>query len=149
MRAESIGTSVRAATKEHISEKATTTESCLNITPDIPRIKTSGRKTTTVVRVLAMMASVTSSVPSIAACSCACCVSRMRKIFSRTTIALSTSIPTPRASPPKVIRLRVKPLKYNRAKVAIMEMGIAVAIITVLRTLRRNTSSMITAKIPP
>ena len=37
---------------------------------------------------------------------------------------LSTIIPTPRASPPRVIRLRVNPPKKISANVVTMEMGI-------------------------
>ena len=115
----------------------------------MPLIKTSGKKTTIVVSVLAMMAFVTSSVPLTAACSNKSPDSRIRKTFSSTTIALSTSIPIPRANPPSVMILRVRLPKYNKAKVAIIETGIAVAITMVLRRLRRNKSSTITASIPP
>ena len=40
-------------------------------------------------------------------------------------MALSTSIPIPRVRPPKLIRLRVIPVKYIRAIVVIIEIGIA------------------------
>ena len=62
---------------------------------------------------------------------------------------LSTSIPTPSARPPRVIRLSVIPEKYMSAKVAMMETGMATAMTAVLRTLRRNTSRTSTASAPP
>ena len=70
-------------------------------------------------------------------------------MFSSTTIALSTSMPTPRASPPKETMLSVKPLKYIRAKVETTEIGIAAPMIKVLDTLRRNSSSTNTASTAP
>ena len=70
-------------------------------------------------------------------------------MFSSTTTELSTIMPTPRARPPRLIRFRVKPPKYSRAKVAITEIGIDSAMTTVLRTLRRNSSSTKTASTPP
>ena len=71
-RAASMGTTVSAAARAHIREKLTTRASCLNMTPAMPRTKISGRKTTTVVRVLATIAPVTSSLPSTAASSAPC-----------------------------------------------------------------------------
>jgi len=144
-----MGTTVMATASEQRREKLTTMESCLNITPDIPCTKTKGRKTTTVVRVLAMIAAVTSPLPSIAAGSAPWPSSRRRKMFSRTTIALSTSMPTPRARPPRVMRLRVNPAKYSSAMVAMMETGMAVAMTSVLRTFRRKKSRTSMVRMPP
>ena len=45
-------------------------------------------------------------------------------MFSRTTMELSRSIPTPRAIPPKDIMLSVRSAPYIRLKVAMTEMGI-------------------------
>ncbi|OPZ80336.1 MAG: hypothetical protein BWY77_01122 [bacterium ADurb.Bin431] len=64
-------------------------------------------------------------------------------------MALSTSIPMPRARPPKVMLLRVKPLKYISPKVATIEIGMAVAMIEVLERLRRKRSRMTIASRPP
>jgi len=55
----------------------------------------------------------------------------------------------PRASPPKVMLLRVKPLKYISPKVATIEIGMAVAMIEVLERLRRKSSRMTIASRPP
>ena len=70
-------------------------------------------------------------------------------MFSSTTMALSTSMPTPRASPPSVIMFSVKPPKYISAKVAMIEIGMAVAMMAVLRRLRRKNSSTSMANTPP
>ena len=53
--------------------------------------------------------------------------SRLRTMFSRTTMALSTIMPTPSARPPKVIWFRVRPPKYSSAKQAMIETGIDTA----------------------
>ncbi len=110
--ADSIGTNVSATNSEQSSEKVTTYASCLNMTPTMPRMKIIGKKTTTVVSVPAMMAAVTSSAPSTAACIPSNPFSsRKRVIFSSTTMALSTIMPTPSANPPSVMMFSVKPLK--------------------------------------
>jgi len=80
--------------------------------PETPRTKMTGRKITSVVMVLAMMAGPTSRVPSTAADDGESPASvRRRKMFSRTTMELSTIMPTPSARPPRVIRFRVNPPK--------------------------------------
>jgi len=96
-----------ATKSEQASEKVTTLENCLNITPAIPSMNRSGRNTASVVSVLAVMATATSEVPLTAASEAAMPWSRSRVMFSSTTIELSTSMPTPRASPPSVIKLSV------------------------------------------
>ena len=59
--------------------------------------------------------------------------SRCLKIASRTTMALSTSMPTPRASPPSEMMFRLVPVRYIRKKVATIEIGIDTPMIRVLR----------------
>ena len=102
-----IGTSVIAVKSEQVSEKVTTLENCLNMTPAIPSMKSSGRKTASVVSVLAVIAMATSLAPLIAASSGGMPLSRSRVMFSSTTIELSTSMPTPSASPPSVMMFRL------------------------------------------
>ena len=96
---------------------------------------------------LARMALATSLAPSTEAVMASSPYSlRLRKMFSRTTTELSTIIPTPRASPPRVMRLRVRPPSSRSAKVATMEIGIEAAMTSVLRKLRRKKSSTKIAK---
>ena len=112
-------------------------------------MNTTGKKTTSVVSVLARIADPTSELPSSALAMGDFPSSRWRYVFSRTTIELSSSIPIPKARPPKVMMFRVNPPKYISPNVAMIETGIAVAIIAVLDTLRRNKNRTIIAKIPP
>ena len=65
------------------------------------------------------------------------CLSRL----SSTTTLLSTSIPIPRASPPRLIVFRVTPLTAIRTKVAAIEKGIDVMRIMETRGFFKNRSS--------
>ncbi|OQA62800.1 MAG: hypothetical protein BWY39_01448 [Spirochaetes bacterium ADurb.Bin269] len=62
---------------------------------------------------------------------------------------LSTSIPTPSASPARVMRFKVIPVKYMTVSVIIKEMGMVRPMMIVLRKLRRNTNRTITANRAP
>ena len=105
--AQSTGTSVTATTSDISSEKTTTTDSCLNMMLEMPDRKNSGMNTAMWVRIEATIADQTSSLPSMAAVSRSFPFSMWRKVFSSTTIEASTTMPMPRARPPKVIVLSV------------------------------------------
>ena len=62
---------------------------------------------------------------------------------------LSTSMPTPSASPPRLITLSETSSACSGTKVASSEIGIATAITTVARSSRRKNSSTSTASTPP
>ena len=82
-----------------------------------------------VVSVDAVIADWTSSAPAVAACTAPSPSSdRCRKMFSSTTIELSTSMPTPSASPPRLMMLRLTPAASMSEKVPTTEIGIARAI---------------------
>ena len=70
-------------------------------------------------------------------------------MFSSTTMELSSSIPMPSASPPSVMMFSVNPPKYIRPNVAMMDTGIAMAMMVVLRKSRRKKSSTAIASSPP
>ncbi len=70
-------------------------------------------------------------------------------MFSITTTELSTSIPTPIASPESEIMLSEIPLKYIITIAKITLTGIEHATITVGFMSRRNRNSMIIAKAAP
>ena len=89
-----------------------------------------GPKTEMVVSVEAVIAPWTSSAPRAAASSAPNPAWRCRKMFSSTMMELSTSIPTPSASPPRLMMLRETSNASMRAKVPITEIGIASAIAT-------------------
>ena len=74
---------------------------------------------------------------------------RMRYIFSITTMELSTSIPTPRASPEREIILSVTPEKYMSTRAATTLMGMEQAMTKVGLISRRNKNSTRIARIPP
>ena len=76
------------------------------------------------------MAPCTSSAPTAAAAIGDLPSSLWRKTFSSTTIELSTSMPTPRAKPPRLMMLSEMPARSNRENEATTEMGIARAIAT-------------------
>ena len=89
-----------------------------------------GPKTEIVVSVAAVIAACTSSAPFAAASIIPIPACRCRKMFSSTMIELSTSIPTPSASPPRLMMLSDTPNASMRANVPITEMGIASAMAT-------------------
>ncbi len=124
-------------------------ESCLKIWPAIPITNANGRNTATVVKVEPVIAPVISRAPSAQAWANPFFICRCRKIFSITTIALSTNMPTPKARPPKDIILRLILPKYIRQKVAIIEMGIDTMITAEERSSRRKNSRTKKASMPP
>ena len=102
-----MGTMVNATNSEAKSEMITETDRLWAMRPAMPVANIMGKKTATVVRVEAAMAMPTSEVPLRAASVGLSPSCRWRKMFSMTTTALSTSMPTPSARPPRVIRFRV------------------------------------------
>ncbi|MBK7703729.1 MAG: hypothetical protein IPI34_13020 [bacterium] len=151
-KATAMGVKVSATTSEISSEKVTVSAWSRKIWPATPTTtKTMGTNTATVVRVEATTAPLTSAAPRAAAAAGASpgSSSRLRWMASSTTIELSTSMPTPSASPPSDITLSDTPRPYIRMKVATIEMGIATPMISVLRSSRRKTYSTSTASRPP
>ena len=70
-------------------------------------------------------------------------------MFSSTTIASSITMPTASASASIVIEFSVKPWNQIRPKVAMIDVGIAIAAMSVERKFRRNTSTTAAARIEP
>ena len=68
--------------------------------------------------------------------------SRLRLIFSTSTVASSTSMPTAKANPPSVMMLMVSPIALSTMIDVRMANGIEVAMMTVLRQLPRNVRIM-------
>ncbi len=64
---------------------------------------------------------------------------RLRWMFSISTVASSTRMPTASASPPSVMMLMVSPIAYNTASEVRIESGIEMHTISVLRQLPRNS----------
>ena len=70
-------------------------------------------------------------------------------MFSSTTIASSMTMPTESVSASIVIRLSVKPMYQISPKVAMIEVGMAIAAMIVERRLARNSSTTSAARIEP
>src|SRR6202049_606891 len=68
--------------------------------------------------------------------------SRLRLMFSTSTVASSTRMPTARASPPSVMMLIVCPIALRTMMEVRIASGIEVAMITVLRQLPRKVRIM-------
>ena len=68
--------------------------------------------------------------------------SRFRLMFSTSTVASSTRIPTARANPPNVMMLMVSPVTLSTMIEVRIASGIEVAMISVLRQLPRNIRIM-------
>ena len=68
--------------------------------------------------------------------------SRFRLMFSTSTVASSTRMPTARASPPSVMILIVSPIALSTMMEVRIARGIEVAMITVLRQLPRKVRIM-------
>ena len=67
---------------------------------------------------------------------------RLRSMFSSSTVASSTRIPTASASPPRVMMLKVSPSALSTITEVRIESGMEIAMISVLRQLPRNSRIM-------
>ncbi|MNZ80636.1 hypothetical protein D3C78_992780 [compost metagenome] len=112
-------------------------------------MKATGRKTATIVAVVAMTASPISLVPSRAARRWDLPIWRWRVMFSRTTMASSTRMPMESVSASRLSVLSVKPRKSITASVPMMAIGNVSPVITVLRQELRNRKTMATASAAP
>ncbi len=65
------------------------------------------------------------------------------------TMELSTSMPMPRASPPRESMFRVRPAKYMAMMVMMKDSGMEIPMMSVVGMLRRNRNRMATASRPP
>ena len=97
------GIRVTATSVATMSEKVTASARSRNNCPAMPSTKTMGTKTHTVVRVAATTACPTSDAPRRTRSETGRSPPRLRwrSIPSSTTMELSTSMPTPRARPPR------------------------------------------------
>ena len=120
-----IGTKKRAKASDASSDNTTAAPRSEKSWPAMPSMKTIGKNTATVVSVEATTAPPTSRVPRTAASRTPSPSSRHRTMDSSTTIALSTSIPMPRASPPSDMMFTLTPSHRRGANVAMTDSGIA------------------------
>ncbi len=147
--AASMGMRVMATASEVSKAQLTVKARSLNSWPATPRTKIRGTNTHTVVKVDAVMACPTSIVPCNAARHRSMPAARWRSILSSTTMALSTSIPMPRAKPPSDKMLSEISKKYMSRKLPTTDTGMVLPMMSVLRTSWRNKYSTSMASKPP
>src|SRR5438128_690187 len=109
----SIGTSVKDNNKLAANEMITESDRGENKYFAVPVSKKTGTNTTLMHKVARNVGSPTSEAPLVMEDSRGSPRPRCRSMFSMTTVALSTKIPTARAKPPNVIVLRVWPPRYK------------------------------------
>ena len=136
--APSTGTAVSATTSDAISAKLTVIANGKKNAPTSPSMKASGRKTTIVVSVDAVIAGPTSTVASSAARHRSLPPSMLRYTFSSTTMLSSTTLPTDIASPPSVMKFRASPCQLMSSTPMNMLRGIDKPITTVGRSVLRT-----------
>ena len=115
----------------------------------MPLMKAVGRKTAISVKVVAITARPISSAASSAACKGVLPMRRWRMMFSISTIASSTRMPTTSDIDSSVTTLSVKPIRYMAAKVGMIDSGNAVAETKVARQSRRKSQTTTTARMAP
>ena len=115
----------------------------------MPLIIAVGRNTTTRLMVVAMTASAISLTASSVASRIGLPMWRCRSIFSISTMASSTRMPTTTASASSVTVLSEKPRKAIAAKVGRIDSGRAADAISVARQSRRNSHTTIMARMAP
>ena len=108
-----------------------------------------GRNTAISVNVVAITAMPISSAASIAASNGVLPIARWRMMFSISTMASSTRMPTTSDRLSSVTTLTVKPSRCITANVGITDSGSAIADTSVARQSRRKNHTTITARIAP
>jgi hypothetical protein len=148
-RAAAVGMTASDTTRLSVTAATIASAMSRNSCPASSSTSRIGRNTTTVVSVAARTAPNTSRAPSSAACSGDLPSSRCRNTFSSTTIALSTTIPTAKAMPARLMTFTLRPMATMNTTAPITEIGIDSAMIPALRNDRRKRSNTSTAREPP
>ena len=151
--ASSLGASDGITVTATTSDKSTATEIATAMSRNscpTSRFKTRmGMNTVTVVSAETSTAPNTCRAPRYAASKRGMPCSRKRKMFSSTTIAASTTMPTAKAIPAREITFSDRPIAAMATKVPITVTGIDSPMISVARPERRNMSRMSAASVPP
>jgi len=135
----------RLALSEKVTVSAWSAKSCRAT----PSTNTMGRNTQMVVSVEAVTAMPTSEAPFMAASKTPRPSSRNRWMDSSTTMELSTSMPMPRARPPRLMMFSDRSNMYMKKKVITTDSGMDSEMIEVLLKSRRNRNRTPTARMPP
>ena len=149
MRAVAVGMTVTETSSERPTAQEIASAMSPKSCPTSSSRKRIGTNTARVVRVDAITAPHTSCVPFTAATKRRSPFWYQRKMFSRTTIALSTSMPMAKAMPARLITLSERPISESSRNVPITLVGIASAITKVGRMLLRKISRTIVVRTPP
>ncbi|MNU96193.1 hypothetical protein D3C71_862230 [compost metagenome] len=144
-----MGVISRATSKEARTATTAVHPNSLKNSPGTPPISAVGRKTTTSATVVAITASAISVTASAVATSMGFPIRAWRSIFSTSTMASSTRMPTITASASRLTVFSVKPNHAIAAKVGMMESGKADAATSMARQSRRNSHTTKTARIAP
>ena len=145
-----MGVSVKATSSETRMAMAMVHPKELTYLRAYPVMNAMGRKMITKESVVAITASPISLVASTAARTRSLPFSSMNlKMFSRTMMASSMTIPTARVSARSVILLREKSMPRIKVKVAMMEAGMATAAISTARQLRMKSQTTMLARTLP
>jgi hypothetical protein len=137
-RRDSEGTSVRESRYEATIENTTDSASGVNRKRAGPSSITTGKNTMHTVRVAASAGTATWWAASRMATVSRFPMRRLRWMFSTSTVASSTSMPTASARPPRVIRFRVCPVRNSPTTPDRMATGMEVQTMTIERQLPRK-----------
>ena len=107
-----------------------------------PVRKNMGTKTMQMARVETNAGTAICEAPSRIAVRISLSMAMLRLMFSISTVASSTRIPTARANPPSVMMLMVSPSALSTTREVKMESGMETAIMMVLRQLPKNSRIM-------
>src|SRR5690606_20202307 len=138
----SQGTIVNDTRNESNVETSPGTQNWRKISETKPEDIAIGKNTTTITHVIADTVNPISLAPSKDARTLSLPISIWRWIFSITTSASSTKIPTTNDSPKSDIRFSVYPNIFKKIKVAINDNGIAITAINASRKLCRKNNMM-------
>ena len=144
-----MGVSIRATTKEANTASAAVHPNCLKNLPGTPLMKAVGKNTATKVKVVAITAKPISSAASIAALNGVLPMCKWRSMFSTSTIASSTKIPTTNDSASKLMTLMEKPRYHMPMNAGMTDKGRATAETNVARKSRKNNQTTSTANKAP
>src|SRR6266480_507547 len=141
-----VGTMVRDHMYEASMAKLTASASGTNRNLATPDRKNMGMKTIQMQSVETRAGTAICCAPSRMAWTVSLPMARLRLMFSISTVASSTRIPTESASPPKVMILMVWPRALRQRMLTRMDKGIEMAMISVLLQFPRNSRIMMAVR---
>ena len=144
-----MGVRIRATTSEANTAKAAVQPNCTKNLPGTPLMNAVGKNTATKVKVVAITANPISSAASMAAAKGVLPMCKCRSIFSTSTMASSTKMPTTNDKANKLMTLIEKPKYHMPMKAGNTDKGKATADTNVARKSRKNNHTTSTASKAP